>query len=217
MDIKPILFSTDMVQAILDGRKTMTRRVAKFPTGCNPSWTGYQPDGGVIYGSNNMPAVKAKYKVGDVLWVRETWCQLWKLDENDQTIEGTEAFYYAADGYNPTPFNAFPDEYGFIGDRECPRWRPSIFMPKSACRLFLRVTDVRAERLTKISEEDAVREGCRAGDRYAGPNSTPALTAKQSFMWLWNMLNTKRGYPWCADPWVWVYTFERCEKPEGWC
>mgnify|MGYP000588473302 CR=1 FL=1 len=67
------LFNTEMVRAILDGRKTVTRRPVKFGRGRNPKWSGYVPDGGVLYGSNNIPAAKAPYQAGDILWVRETW------------------------------------------------------------------------------------------------------------------------------------------------
>jgi hypothetical protein len=135
------------------------------------------------------------------LWVRETW----------QRAKGSKYYIYRADKDNPGSA-AYYNEHAQIDGG----WRPSIFMPREACRLFLRVTGVRVERLTKISEDDAMREGCRAGDRYWNPESTPAHSAKQSFMWLWNMLNAKRGYLWCSDAWVWVYTFERCDRPQGW-
>ena len=72
MSVKPILFNTEMVKAILAGRKTQTRRVVKFKKGQNPKWTGYVPDGDVLYGSNNIPAAKALLRKDDVLWVRET-------------------------------------------------------------------------------------------------------------------------------------------------
>ena len=130
--MKPILFNTDMVRAILEGRKTVTRRVVKFKPGQNPQWTGYIPDGQVLYGSNNIPASKSPYQPGDILYVRETWTR---------SMAGTY-LYKATD----TPI---------ILDR----WRPSIHMPKEAARLFLRVTDVRAERLQAITIEDIQKEG----------------------------------------------------------
>ena len=74
--MKPIVFNAQMVRAILEGRKTVTRRVVKFPRGWNPKFTGYIPDGAVLYGSNNIPAAKAPVQVGDVLWVRETWSRM---------------------------------------------------------------------------------------------------------------------------------------------
>lgn len=140
--MKPILFNTDMVRAILDGRKTVTRRVVKFKPGQNPQWTGYIPDGPVLYGSNNIPASKSPYYPGNILYVRETWAR---------SIAGTY-LYKATD----TPI---------ILDR----WRPSIHMPKDAARLFLRVTDARVERLQDIFKDppgpknQVVREGFRYG------------------------------------------------------
>lgn len=212
MAIKPILFSTPMVQAIMAGRKTMTRRVAKFPRGCNPSWSGYSPDGGAIYGSNNIPAVKAKYRVGDILWVRETWQD---STEWDGTLGGW--IYKASE--NGEEWERNTEEW---------KWRPSIFMPKAACRLFLRVTAVRAERLQQITFLDALSEGvnpnCIERDghiEHAEIATANAIgmqrSAVDAFHALWDSLNAKRGYGWDANPWIWVYTFERCEKPEGWC
>ena len=130
--MKPILFNTDMVRAILEGRKTVTRRVVKFKPGQNPQWTGYIPDGPVLYGSNNIPASKSPYHPGDILYVRETWAR---------SMAGTY-LYKATD----TPI---------ILDR----WRPSIHMPKEAARLFLRVTDVRVERLQDMCLIDCLKEG----------------------------------------------------------
>jgi hypothetical protein len=220
MEIKPILFSTPMVKAIMDGRKSMTRRIIpekivdeyyEYDDYCNavmPRDCGFSCER--TY-EKEFYLQHAKYQPGDILWVRESWCKLWSLDDGCQIIDGTEAFYYAADGYNPTPFNAFPDEDGFIGLRDCPKWRPSIFMPKEACRLFLRVTDVRAERLQDVNCDDAMDEGISIeGDCYESDYV-------DKFKELWDSLNAKRGYGWSVDPWVWVYSFERCEKPEGWC
>lgn len=154
--MKPILFNTEMVRAILDGRKTTTRRVIKPQPEPFGKALAYK-DG--IFSTLKALEKEAPYRPSDILYVRETFCKLWKLDGNDQIIEGTENYYYAADGYNPTPFNCFPDEDGFHSDRDCPKWRPSIHMPKEAARLFLRVTGVKAERLQDITENGAKAEG----------------------------------------------------------
>jgi hypothetical protein len=203
---KPILFSTAMVQAILEDSKSMTRRVVKFPEGM----TGRLPENGF---ESNEPFLfyhggikRPSYKTGDTLWVREKWCKLSKLDINDQVIEGTESYYYAADGYNPTPFNYFPDENGFNGDRGCPRWKPSIFMPRKAARLFLTVKCIRVERLQDISEEDARAEGMLP---FLPKFPEGRQGYRTSFELLWNSLNDKRGYGWNQNPWVWVVEFER--------
>ena len=224
---KPILFSTSMVQAIIAGNKTMTRRVIKPqpPYGwfhedeiepLTHWWTEHDWDDDMMgWFPSYDKGLKQPYQPGDILWVRETWCNLWHLDSHDQIIEGTEAFYYAADGYNPTPFNHFPDADGYTGGRECPRWKPSIFMPKAACRIFIRVKNVRVERVQEISDDEARREGAwlLCYDAKTGEEKSDNRTL---FKIIWNELNAKRGYGWDINPWVWVIEFERVDKPDGW-
>ena len=229
---KPILFSTPMVQAILEGRKTMTRRICKLPE------LEHVNADGSIFGGNDFDngLFKSvteyvryfhlgKYQPGDILWVRETWKPIvgFRDDYEFGEIVNTDehfGYQYRAGGTQwPDGFEEINDEFHVThtndeGEYEN-HWRPSIFMPREAARIFLRVTDVRVERVNDISEEDAIKEGCQCGDRYSGERSTPALTAKQSFMWLWIRLNDKRGFGWAANPWVFVVSFERCEKPEG--
>lgn len=137
--------------------------------------------------------VKSKYQVGDVLWVRETW--------NGMCIDCGECagdnvgYQYKADSRRPS---------GCAYEQS---WLPPIFMPKEACRLFLRVTGVRAERLQEMPYDDCLKEGM-----WDYGTDVDTLAAFQA---LWDSLNA--GYGWDTSPWVWVYTFERCEKPEGWC
>lgn len=219
MAIKPILFSTPMVQAILDGRKTMTRRAVKFLDHRNPDWTGYIPDGAVLYGSNNAPAAKAPYKPGDILWVRETWQHEGETTsyDNDGTVIHHEKYF------------AYKEQTERMRWGQPARWRPSTYMPKAAARIFLRVTAVRVERVQDITYLDAEREG--VGDMYYDAiandgayeniqwNQDEGLAVHQ-FARLWDSINAKRDggiYEWEKNPWVWVYTFERIGKPEGWC
>jgi hypothetical protein len=209
---KPILFSTPMVRAILDGRKTQTRRVIKFE-GNNTVDTSRIPsqaigiNGGyfLFYAAGKETwayLIKGAYRPGDTLWVRETWRET-----------GTQAEPYA--------YKVDEEELVLLGEtgnvlRTQYRWKPSIHMPRSAARLFLRVTDVRTEQLHNISEADAELEGCRAGDQYITPNGSRAGTARQSFMWLWKRLNDRRdGCSWIENPWVWVYNFEREAETYG--
>lgn len=208
--MKPILFNTPMVQAILDGRKTMTRRVVKFPEGNNPNWTGYIPDGGVLYGSNNVPVAKSPYRPGDILWVRETWAQFCL---NKNTCPNSVL------AHSDWCYKASPEE---CMDKFPCRWHPSIFMPKEAARIFLRVTDVRVERVRDITEEDAKAEGieddaafeCNGWfPSFSDPDSGGVPAYSIAFSILWDGLNAKRGYGWNANPWVWVYRFERFGKP----
>lgn len=197
--IRPILFNTEMVQAILAGRKIVTRRVMKpanpfrnregYFQGSGLWIDGYNkedtPNGHVkdySIGSCWMPKkhyidTYAPYKPEDILYVRETWCK-GSLDY------GKEQYYYKAD--NPT-FHC--------------RWNPSIHMPKEAARIWLRVTDVRVERLQDIDDDGVIAEGLQIGDPYDE---------------LWNSTIKKKDIPlygWDANPWVWVIEFERCEKP----
>jgi hypothetical protein len=182
----PILFKTEMVRAILDGRKTMTRRLNGLKE------INENPDDWMvaaitrdhitfISNTGKLISIKWKYKPGDSLWGRETWSEI---------IGGI--VYKASD---------LPDN---VVDNL--RWKPSLFMPKSACRLWLRIKDIRVERLQDITNNDALAEG------------TPDLRTKENnynmrdcFRILWDSIN-KKTYPWGSNPWVWVVEFEPVEK-----
>ena len=226
--MKPILFNTEMVKAIMDGRKTVTRRLVKFKAGQNPQWTGYVPDGAVIYGSHNIPAVKSPYQPGDVLYVRETWQYAYDADGNDQIIEETGRYLYAAD--DPAPFNDWIMPDGT--HRDSMPWHPSIHMPKEAARIFLRVKQVSVERLQDITEEQAIAEGCTgvpcdcsntfvaggtlccADCNNTGWREPPTL----DFFALWDSTIKPADLPtygWDANPWVWVIEFEKISKEEA--
>lgn len=199
--MKPIIFSTPMVQAILAGRKTQTRRVVKEDR--RGEWAAVN---GVRNNSEYGASVPCylhretavddisrnimypNYDVGDILWVRETWSPVQVLPKR---------YLYKADAEN-----------GGEGDGLPIRWRPSIYMPREAARLFLRVTDVRVERVQDISEADAKAEGVT-------PINDSECGYRGAFRELWNALNAKRGYDWYTNNWVWVYTFERITKEEG--
>jgi len=189
MKAKPILFSTDMVQAILENRKSMTRRIIKPQPADDISidksfknHTMFRSSLKHDYGSSTVHP--PKYQVGDILYVRETWnttddCGLfppWKST-------GTH-YMYKADA---------PDSEA----AKTAKWRPSIFMPKEAARIFLRVTDVRVERVNNITVPDCEAEGV-----------TVPFCTRENFVKLWNSINEKRGYGWDVNPWVWIYEFE---------
>lgn len=215
--MKPILFNTDMVRAILDGRKTVTRRVVEFKHGQNPKWTGYIPDGPVLYGSNNIPAAKAPYRIGDILYVRETWNKVKLASESDWHYE------YRASCENPMQFSN-----GFMAE-----WRPSIHMPKEAARLFLRVIDVRVERLQAITVDDVRKEGlmrenvrpggCACAWASEGCMDEPCNN-REAYEWLcwatpfqrlWDSTikpTDHDQYGWSVNPWVWVISFERISR-----
>lgn len=190
MAIKPILFNTEMVRAILDGRKTCTRRLVKFLPGENSQWTGYIKDGLMLYNGRNEPCIrKAPYQPGDTLYVRETW------------KKAPNGYYYYEDW-----------QRGDIADLT--KWKPSIHMPKEAARIWLRVTDVRVERLQEINAEGIRNEGISSMAVHVGYMEIALKEWKN----LWNSTVKKSDincYGWDANPWVWVIEFEMCEKPEG--
>jgi hypothetical protein len=188
---KPILFNTEMVQAILDGRKTVTRRkidrdITNF---CDVEVDGTLLDYQNCHGDFINPIDLCRYKVGDILYVRETWSihECVKCQAGIPALGGEcKCEYVYRTNYGATDF----------------RWKPSIHMPKEAVRIFLKVTDVRVERLQDITPNDIDREGTPFG---------LTIAPYDGFSRLWNELNTKRGYGWEDNPWVWVIEFERVE------
>ena len=215
MNIKPILFSTEMVQAILEGRKTQTRRITKP-----------QPEEGIIttafdfkkgfYASKIKieenpdrfeitKLFKPKYQTGDILWVRETWQTTW--NENKKSWD---TIYKADGGY-------------WIDDDGIMKWKPSIYMPKKRARIFLEVSNVRIERLRDISEDDAIAEGVESFNHGYGGSPVGVwykdyiygkfnLKPNFSFKSLWKKINGEDS--WNTNPWVWVYEFKVVEKPK---
>ncbi len=197
--MKPILFNTEMVRAILDGRKTVTRRV------CKDGGEYTVPDISFLDCKRRTYAVhsyadKAHTEQlstaertcpicpGDILYMRETWCQPAK-----------DIFWYKAD----SPVQNI-------------NWKPSIHMPREAARLFLRVTDVRVERLQDISDKDLIREGEAPYIHVDGSFNREAT--KTSYLGTWNSTikpADRAHYGWDANPWVWVISFERISKEEA--
>lgn len=206
MTIKPILFNTEMVRAILDGRKTCTRRSVKgnIPNDAIWGYTGFTPKGyiscrGVYADGYGEGFYKLPYLPGDVLYVRETW-------DWDPDNEVAKPYYYKADG------DLRPEGYKGMG------WSPSIHMPKEAARIWLKVTDVRVERLQDITDDGAKVEGANwKNGRNVGWEEKMKRTATERFAEIWDSTIKKSDldrYGWPANPWVWVIQFERCEKPE---
>ncbi len=228
---KPILFSTEMVQAILEGRKTQTRSILKLQPDFNKAWKnlgfsenkfGIKTDleipeidvTGNFLGVSSpieidgfkatgmcIPNIPIKIHKGDILWVRESFAK--------------------------PPIYAFGVKYIYkagFNESIC-GWKPSIHMPKEAARIFLEVSNVRVERLRDISEDDAIAEGIdKKGDLYFNYFESKLLgkglqkeyfykeIPKVSFMSLWSKINGIDS--WKANPWVWVYEFKIVEKPK---
>ena len=192
MAIKPILFNTEMVRAILDGRKTCTRRICKDANEYTvPDMDFYNADRRT-YAVHNFVDKEHTEQLstaertcpictGDILYVRETW------------KEAPKGYYYYEDWQK--------DDIADVT-----KWKPSIHMPKEAARIWLKVTDVRVERLQDMTDDDAEAEGCF-------DYTSTAL----GFFDVWDSTIKKSDldrYGWNANPWVWVIKFERCEKPE---
>jgi hypothetical protein len=221
---RPILFSAPMVRALLEGRKTQTRRIVKPQPqeGVGEIYVGvYAPaiedaDGELqpgpdvfgAYDEDGEWGCRCPYgEPGDRLWVRETWAPSIRDPDSDmdhRTGDNCDAVHRATDDKAEWDHYASrPDGSGFDITKVKPKWRPGIHMPKWACRLTLRVTLVRVERLQSITEEDARDEGARS-------NEVLDWTHRDEFARLWDQLNGERA-AWASDPWVWVVGFERVE------
>lgn len=200
MKTKPILFSTPMVQAILEGVKTQTRRIVKFPNNWDNK-TVY-PNGkfGLKYGvfeDNELLLFRLfpKYEIDDILWVRETFQKV------------NQTFIYKANNKLMYDNDAYKEIFPGL------KWKPSIFMSKEAARIFLKVTNVRVERLHDITESDAIAEGIKSIDNVYYDYLSDKFYRKpyESFCTLWQKINGN----WHENPFVWVYEFELTEKPEN--
>jgi len=248
MKTRPISFSTEMVQAILLKRKKITRRLNAFATinefpdiwkfiGKTPEHEVWHPtDKGMIgypwfefhtiSGASKTFIVQCPYgKIGDILWVKET--------AKIVGIHGITGFHL--EGQPPVGWKSIDTVHlEFVADKEtkiirwsdklsknidCGKTLSSRFMPKVAARIFLKVTDIRVERLQNISEGDSMKEGVIKVDRNFGSsffhgNIKEFFAAPiEAFKDLWCVINGIGS--WDANPWVWVISFERCEKPEG--
>ena len=204
--MKPIIFNTPMVRAILDGHKTMTRRIIKPQPTIDDENMWHWKDCQWMDGGLGMPesAVRdyAPYKHGEVLWVRETWGTYTKDWADSDRILYRADYPEGASGYWFEPRHIWC---------ELPKWRPSIHMACEDARIFLRVTDVRAERAQEIKAEDIQKEG---GTSMAVHCKDYEIAVKE-WQILWDNLYSKRGYGWAANPWVWVFEFEQISKEEA--
>lgn len=196
---KPILFSAPMVRAILDGRKTMTRRVVKpqpeyFKQYPHWRWKPSSKFGPFAIDHGDNPSIFGKYIPGDVLWVRETWHPSARL--------GTEyEIEYRADEARRTVDAGWEGPTPQIDAAIGKGWRPSIFMPRWASRITLEITEVRVERLQEITEADARSEGADI----IGPDGDHWDCYRDAFTYLWGKINGEGS--WESNPWVWALSF----------
>lgn len=229
--VLPILFNTEMVRANLDGRKSCTRRLVKgfVPDDAIWGYTAFTPKGyiscrGTFADGYGEKFFKLPYQPGDILYVRET---VWQktghyldVDGETKAVWCNEFKYVATDEKPETGWN-----YSWVK-------RPSIHMPKEAARIWLKVTDVRVERLQEMKPVDVIKEGAypdcwdclntygESGSQCCYGTEEQCSQCDEVMMeWekLWNSTIKKADldrYGWDASPWVWVIEFERCEKPE---
>lgn len=218
MEIKPILFNTEMVRAILDGKKSCTRRLAKsqpdknhtYPLGFVTDSTEKKEVGCFGFGideyGGSIQYAKPPYQPGDILYVRET---VWQKIGHYLDVDGeTKPSWYNEFRYVAT------DEKPETGWNYSWAKRPSIHMPKEAARIWLRVTNVRIEQLQEITADGIRNEGLSSAAVHCGDMEI----ALKEWENLWNSTIKKSDldrHGWDANPWVWVIEFERCEKPEG--
>lgn len=231
MSMKPILFNTEMVRAILDGRKTCTRRIVKgfIPNNAVWGYTAFTPKGriscrGTFADGYGEKFFKPPYQPGDILYIRETWerFECWNCDGDERGNCPKEPKKSVLDKTCGCYMYRATDEIS--GDA---KWHPSIHMPKEAARIFLRVTNVRVERLHEITPKDAENEGVGNlfyedigySEKNYGTEVDPEYgIAKEQFAWLWDKTIKQSDLDrngWNANPWVWVIEFERCDKPES--
>lgn len=217
--VKPILFNTDMVNAIREGCKTVTRRVIKptqmqgiAPDRC-PNHTPeefvkekpllFEPYCDMSDEDMIKAIFKSPYQKDDILYVRETWAYISDWIAVDPDVGVFDGYFYKADWDNNAK------------KAERPKWKPSIFMPKEAARIFLRVTNVSVARIQDITTKDMQKEGLTSMAVFAGDKEI----ARQEWALLWDGTITGKDYnKFCfsSDPWVWVIEFERTGKPNEW-
>jgi hypothetical protein len=211
----PILFSAPMVLAILEGRKTQTRRVINLAQQFgNPQMT--KPGVATFLNMDHANPYDGAVDIccrhgqpGDRLWVRETW----KCEELESGLDGVR---YAANNHF-RPIENTREAADAWGDANRPggRWRPSIFMPRWASRITLEIVNIRAERVQDISEQDALAEGARHITLSAIMSVPmpwdvrPPQGYRAGFKNLWDSINDPRGYGWKINPWAWVIEFKK--------
>jgi hypothetical protein len=216
MSVKGILFNTDMARAILAGRKTVTRRKINrdIINNCDMDTDGTLLDYGNADGDFINPVKLCRYQTGDILYVRETWT-LEEFYDNGAMIK------YRAGGELPIDYDYEGETYYKLLKFAEDGWIPSIHMPREAARIWLKVTDVRVERLRDITEEQAKAEGAidNRGFIHSYDNEYESIhTCREDFIKIWDSTIKKTDigiYSWEANPWVWVIGIERCDKPKG--
>jgi len=223
---KPILFNTEMVRAILKGRKTCTRRIIKKNKIDDILSSQARTGNADVSDEKSIKLlIDSPYNIGDILYVRESW-KIEEYYDSESLIvykaNGHKEMEYESEGKVYSKLWKFADRTGRIG------WIPSIHMPKEVARIFLKVTDVRVERLQDITVEQSTKEGCESSCVMCGNikhgkcsgnsrklNDCLIDQIYSPFKELWDSTVKKSDndtYGWDANPWVWVIGFERVEE-----
>lgn len=200
----PILFNTEMVKAILEGRKTQTRRIVK-PQPSIRKGVGKWIKNDKIQEIGDQEVVTdymlkhCKYQVGDILWVRETFYQVTRVNSQTGKITGSQFTYKA-------------DLHEIIKGHD--KFKPNIFMPKEACRIFLKIKSVRVERVQDITQEDAKAEGVFPAPHRCDGWENPLNQFKDCFRCVFKNLWQKINKNWNDNPWCWVISFSKIDVDE---
>lgn len=209
---KPILFNTAMVKAILEGNKTVTRRIIKVSNELDfIGFIAYSTDrneGSAAFGIGSFEDInnskitdyaKPPYEVGDVLYVRETWCNAEEDLVSNSIFKDNKYLYKVDNNGNIQP--------GIESDVK--RWRPSIHMPKEVSRINLKIISVKVERLQSMKDEDYLKEGIRDVENISSKNDSNEVL-KLMFKDIWNSTISKEQSEglWENNPWVWAIEFE---------
>lgn len=208
--VLPILFNTEMTRAILDGRKTVTRRALKHPFEVHPNGFITKPRG-----NERLCPYTPPYQPDDILYVRETWAFIPCIGCNGEYARGAQPCYdFQAVEYDDG--DSISDGcFVYRADCKTPErivWRPSIHMPKQAARIWLKVKDVRVERLHDMTLDDFLSEGVVIRPEAFNDPENAYMQARSEFARIWD--STTRKSQTVLNSWVWVIEFERCEKPE---
>ncbi len=220
---KPILFNTDMVQRILSGNKSSTRRICKDGNIFTVPDMGFYDRRKRTYAVHNyadkdhteklsLVERTCPFCIGDIMYVRETWNTYCDgcLSKDLEEVLGSTCAHSCGENSNGYYYKAT--------DINHKGWKPSIFMPKEAARIFLKVKDVRVERLQAMTLDDFLKEGVSIRPEAFNDPDNAYWQARSEFVKIWDSTIKKKEiylYGWDGNPWVWVIEFERCTKPDG--
>ena len=218
--MKGKVFDAEMVQAILKGDKAQFREPLKKPFEVHPNGYITKP-----HGNERLVPYEPPYQVGDIIYVKETW-KIQSMSNFDKRIK----FMFKAEPSGKLKETYVPNErYNALMKYECKNgWQPPLYMPKEAARIFLKIKDIKAQRVQDITEDEVFKEGMVTDEledmiqgkedmaRGLKQSNVPVFETnyyREAFKNKWDIKYQSRGYEWNKNPWVWCITFEKVEKP----